>query len=395
MNQNLFIILIGILVIGLIWNNSQIKNVENMNNCELNDKTILDNPIFKDIYEIKNKKLINYLIDFNNNVIDLNLQLKDLVNDNEIVYLEKIINSYRAFNPVTNIKITNEINLKIIKNLILKNIILNHLQCFGDSDPELFWIRLHLINKPKLDKSNIQLINKKDPIIEMFNENNENFSDINDLDKTKIISFNKHQKHIAHVLIKKHPILKEILNDYSLVFNLELHEIILKILDYLTTTKNKGPEIKNLYLDLRELILINQIMTNNPDFKVGLSLDNQTFVLNHKVYDTHLNHLINLLMIDTFEELFNSHLISNGNQNIRKIFLNKLKIYLKYNGIKLDNDDNYSMLDINSLDLKHLKNNEIISKTVNPEFITFLNMYNKKDFTNDNFSFRIKQIKLT
>lgn len=383
MNQKIFITIIIILVGFLLWVNYRINNIENMENCSLNDEAILKNPIFKNIQEIGEKKLIKYLEDFDNNVNDNNHLLIDMAKIENIKKLEKILNSYRVYNPITNIILDDKTNIKAVKNFILKNIILNHLQCFGENDPELFWIRLHLLNKSIPDfKINL----KTDTIIEMFN----NDTNIYSFDNSKIISFNKHQKNIAKKLIKSHPILKDILTDFTPVYELKLHNIIISLLNYLTSLKKPSQEInkkiRNLYIDLRELILINQIMASNPHLQIGLSNDSETFILDHQVYTKHSNKFkIFLSTFDTFEKLFSSHKISKSKNTIKNIFLNKIRVYLKYNGLKLNDENNYQMLNINSTNLKNLQFPEKLNIMVNPEFIKFLTNKDKTDF-----SFRIK-----
>ncbi|ADO67255.1 hypothetical protein crov222 [Cafeteria roenbergensis virus] len=388
MNQTLFIIIILSLISVLLWSHTRIFSVENMNDCSLNDKTILQNPIFKNIKEINNKKLIKYLEDFDNNILDDKHILGDFLQFEDIKKLELLLNSYQAFNPVSDIILTDKTNLKIIKNIILKNIILNHLHCYGDNDPELFWIKLHLLNKTPLE-FNLNL--KTTPLIEMFN----NEKNLYNYENTTIISYNKHLKNIAKELISNHPILKDILNDFTPVFEFDLHSIIINLLDYLTKLEKPSQEInkkiRNLYVDLRELILINQIMYLNPNLQVGLSSNKKTFVLDHNFYQNHLGEIKeNLYSFDTFEKLIESTYISKANQSIRKIFLNKVMVYLKYNGIKVENNE-YEMLSINSVNLKNMPYPFKLDNKVNSEFIEYL----KVKITGgniDKFTFRIKNI---
>ena len=93
MNQKLFIIIILSLVTLLIFEHSKVLKIENMDNCSLNDETILQNPIFKNLDEIGDKKLINYLKDFDNNVLDDKHLLGDFLKVENIKILEKILNS--------------------------------------------------------------------------------------------------------------------------------------------------------------------------------------------------------------------------------------------------------------------------------------------------------------
>ena len=389
MNNNLFIILVCILVLGLFINSNKIKliqKMENMKDCSLNDKTILENPIFHDLKQISSHKFNNYITDFNNNVIDNQVIIGDLLDTQNIYKLQYIINSYRVFDPVFNIKLEEDMSIKDIKNIILKTIILNHLKCFGDEDSHLFWTRLHLMNK-EYQPFKTDIFN--DPIIEMFQESN-NYV-IND--DSNIISFYKHQQNITKVLIDKYPILKKISNDYTLIYQNKLHDIIILILNYIINNENLNKEdfteLKHLYIDLRELVLINQIMKNNQNYHFGYSNDNKTFILNHKLFiENHKNLYDKLLSnINSFEKLFNKHPIASTNKkNIRNVFLLKLKTYLKYNGIKLENNNEFILLDINSINLKHLPINKFNNKELNQEFIDLLSGKH-----NDNLSFRIKQ----
>ena len=388
MNQYIFIILICLLVSCLIINSKKINSIqkmENMIDCSLNDKTITDNPIFDDLKTISGSKFTKYILDYNNNVIDNKIILNELLDDENILKLQTILNSYRVFDPVYNIKLTGNNTIKQIKNIILQTIVLNHLHCFGDNDVYLFWVRLHLINKNYEQFKNEIL---SDPIIEMFNTSN-NYSLTDD---KKIISYYKHQQNIIKVLLDKHPIIKTLLKDYSLLYENRLHEIILMMMDYLINTDNKDKklhqQLKDLYLDLRELILINQLMRNNPHYHFGYSDNGKTFIFNHKLLVDNHKQLYDTLMsnIDSFEKLFNNHSIAVSNKNIKDIFLIKLKTYLKYNGIKLENNNEFILLDINSINLKHLPFNEFIEKNINTEFINLLTQ-NKNI---DNLSFRIK-----
>lgn len=390
MNQKLFIIIILSLVTLLIFEHSKVLKIENMDNCSLNDETILQNPIFKNLDEIGDKKLINYLKDFDNNVLDDKHLLGDFLKVENIKILEKILNSYNASNPVIDLVLSDKSNIKTIKNFILKNIILNHLSCFGEKDPELFWIKLHMLNKNSI-KFNLKI--NSDPLIEMFKEEKNLF----DYKNSKVISYNKHMKNIVPELIKNHPILKDILDDFTPLLKLELHQIIINLLDYLTKLEKPSQkinkQIRNLYVDLRELILINQIMSKNTNLQVGLSLNDKTFILDHLAYQNHEAEIMDFLSsFNTFEKLIESLDISKERPNIRKIFLNKVRVYLKYNGIKVD-DNEYGMLSINSVNLKNLvPSNLSVSKRVNQEFIEYLKVKNVNGSI-DKFSFRIRNIK--
>lgn len=388
MNNYIFIILITVLIVGLFINSNKIKfiqNMENMKNCALNDKNVLDNPIFKELKTIPSHKFFKYISDFKNNVIDDEIKLKELLDSTQIDKLQNIINSYRVSDPVFNITLSQDDTIKNVKNIILKTIILNHLLCFGDNDPHIFWTKLHLMNK-EYTPFNKDI--KNNPIIKMFKKSKK--STIND--NSKIISFYKHQQNITQVIIKKHPIIKTILKDYSLLYQNKLQDIILLILNKVLNNDDKKQlaKFKKLYLDLRELILINQLMKNNPNYHFGYSNNNKTFIFNHKIFiDSHKKIYDKLLTdINTFEELFNKHSISTTDKKyIRNIFLLKVKTYLKYNGIKLDNNDQFILLDINSINLKHLPPNKFYSKEINTEFISIIT--NKKK--DDKYSFRIKQ----
>jgi hypothetical protein len=362
--------------------------MENMKDCSLNDSTITQNPIFEDLKTITGNKFNDFILDYDNNVIDDSVLLNELLDSSNLSKLQIIINSYRVFDPVYNIVISDKMTIKQLKNIILQTIILNHLQCFGDNDVYLFWVRLHLINKEYEDfNQNIP----KDPIVEMFDNETNNYSLTDD---NKIISFYKHQQNITKVLLDKHPILKNLLKDYSLLYENRLHEIILSMMDYLINAdkleKNTHQQLKDLYVDIRELILINQLMRNNPNYQFGYSNDGKTFILNHTVLIKDHKTLYNKLMnnINNFEKLFNNHEIASSNKNIRNIFLIKLKTYLKYNGIKLDNNDDFILLDINSINLKHLPHNKFIQKNINDEF---LNLLSKNNTDKEKLSFRIKR----
>lgn len=390
MNQNIFTILISFIIISLLYINKRKTRLENMENCSLNEKNILDNPIFQDLKSIGNNKFYNYISDFNNNTLDKKITLGEILG-NRTLPLEKILNSYRVFDPVYNINISTNSLISNVKNEILKTIILNHLKCFNDEDPNLFWIKLHLLNKKLEDfKTNVS----KEPLVEMFEDINDKTG--YDLNNYKIISFYKHQQNIFLELFEKHPILKEILTDYNLVYNLQLHQIVLLIFDYLMNYDNKKnnikPQLKNLYLDLRELLMINQIMSNNPKYQFGFSENGKTFVLNHKIFINDNKLLLEKLMENnnTFEKLFNQHSIAKTNQkNIRKVFLEKLKVYLKYNGIKLENDE-YLLLNINSVNLEHLEMFYKFPKNINYLYLDLLNKkINNQTIKNNNIPFRL------
>ena len=133
-------------------------------------------------------------------------------------------------------------------------------------------------------------------------------------------------------------------------------------------------------------------MENNPNLQIGLSKNGNTFILDHNIYINNITKFKQYInKFDIFSKIFNSHLIIKSKQDMRKIFLNKIIIYLKYNGIKIDNEENYHMLNINSINLKNLNLSEKILQTVNTEFIDYLKIYDtniNKDKIN--FSFRIK-----
>ena len=395
MNKNIFIIIIAILVFQFINLSNKKKSLENMQDCSLNDKTILENPIFKDLEKIKNKNFYKYITDFDNNVIDDKILIFDILEKKQITLLKNIINSYNITNYITNITIHENNTIQDIKNIILKNIILNHLSCFGDQDPELFWIKLHLINK---QYKNINTNLHKDTIIESFKLFNNNTY------KNKhIISFTKHQNNILLYLFDKHQILKDIPNSINLILNNKLDIMMLDILNYLVNLDEKNVnyksinmQLKNLYIDLRELTLINQIMINNPDYQFGYSENNKTFILNHKLLLDNHKDLYKSLMLNTksFELLYDQHTISKSNKNIRNVFLLKLQTYLKYNGIKLSLDsNNYKMLNINSIDLRHVMLDNNFNIENNLEYITSLNNKLNNKLNND-VSFRIKKSNL-
>lgn len=388
MNRNYFIIIIAILVLQLIIMSNKKKSIENMKDCSLNDKTILDNPIFKDLNTISNKNFSQYITDFNNNVIDDKILLNEILDQKQIFNLENILNSYNITNYIFNSIITTNITVQDIKNTILKNIILNHLSCFGDEDPQIFWIKLHLLNK-KYNPLNKSL--EKDTLIDSFK-----LFTTNKYKNKKIISFTKHQNNIIKYLFEKHPILKEIPDSFNLILTKKLDIIMLDILNYLVNLDEKGVnykninlELKNLYTDLRELSLINQILENNKDYQFGYSDNNKTFILDHQLFLNNHKDMFDDLMgnINSFESLFNQHTIS---KDIRNIFLLKLKTYLNYNGIKLSlNNDNYTMLNINSINLKYLSYENKFDYNINKEYSTVF--FNKNI---PNISFRIKKSNL-
>lgn len=383
MDKHIFIILIAFLIIQFILNSKKINSIESMKNCSLNDSTILQNPIFTDIKNINNIKLFNHIIDYKNNVIDNNIILSDFIDKELIFKLQNIINSYRIFDPVYDIIIDENTTIMQIKNIIIKNIILNHLHCFGDQDVFLFWVRLQLLNKP-YTPFNTEIL--KDPLIEMFT-NDLTYS----INNTNIISFYKHQQNIIHVITDKHPIIKNILKDYSLLYQNKLHDIILLIMDFLikqnNIEKNIHQQIKNLYIDIKELILINHLMKNNPKYHFGYSNNNKTFILNHKALIDNHEILYNNFMnkINNFNDLFNKHDIALADKNIRYIFLNKIKTFLTYNGIKLTND-NFLLLDINTINFKNISTIKFTNKKLNINYIHLLNNVHI-----DKPSFRIKQ----
>lgn len=398
-SKKLYIILITLIIFSIFFLKTKEKFIENMTSCSLDKKNLLENPLFLDLKKIGNNKFYDYIIDFKNNVIDNKILLSDLLNINSIIKLQVLLNSYSAFDPINNLIITGNTTLFEVKNYILKTIILNHLTCFGESDVNLFWIKLHLIDK-ELKPIDKKL--EKDPLVEMFDNSNNEIDgyDYEQIKNFKIISYNKHLENISQYLIEKHPILKNIINDFNLIYENNLHQIILNLLNYLVNNeikdKNIFKEIKNLYIDLRELILINQLMSKNPDYQFGYSENEKIFVLNHKLFLDNFEKMYNKIIQEqnTFDKLFSNYLISKEKKNISKIFLAKLEKYFIYNGIKILGKDDYLFLNINSVNLKDLNEPINYQSTINPEYISLLNFHYKinDNEKNKEFSFRIKRL---
>jgi len=358
MNSKLFVILIAFIIL-LIF---KCRNVtEKMEDCSSRDLTLEKNPIFLDLEDLLKKYNIEIKIDDFSDIDNDNIELATLTSNKEFYNeLTELLNSYRIYNPIYDIVVNEKYLLSELKNEILKIIILNHLNCYGERDVELFWIRLHLINK------NVRFTNKIETFkaIEPFTEKITNNSGI---ESTNVISYDKHKQNIVINMLNKYPeLISTFVKDYNMNSEMELKKITDKMLQYLMNLnlnelsqdkkKQIHSEMSSLYQDLRELVLIDRVMQTRPDKQYGFSDNDKTFRIDYQVL---LNNddLLEKKLKDKrgdFIELFESLKISKSDKFAKELFFQKLRIYLNYH--KIDVPKEYTMLHLNSIKLDKLHN---------------------------------------
>lgn len=388
MNSKLFAGIIAFIIL-LILNLEKVR--ENMEDCSSKELKLEDNPLLIELKNLSKKYEIIIDYTFQNFNQDDKIKLKDKTTHyNFYIDLNRLLNSYRVYNPIYDIVIDSMTSLGDLKNEILKIIILNHLNCYGEKDVELFWIRLHLLDKNIKYDNNIETFKPIEPFSEKI------FEDDNLLG-TDVISYEKHKQNIVVLMLNKYPdLVSRLIDNYTLDSEEKLRNITDKMLDYLINLDknnltseqktNLQTNISNLYQDLRELVLIDRIMKVRPNNQYSFSDDGKTFKINHKILLEN-NELLEKKIknkYNNFVELFESLIISKKEPIVRNLFFQKLVVYLKYHNIKIDSE--YPLLKINSITLEKLPNLKDNKNEINKFAENLHDLYFHKVKTNKNIN---------